>query len=106
MSTNSGIIPSSILKRRVITATGCWEWTGCRVGGYGQVQRKKILYYVHRLVASIVMGFDVNDNSIHILHKCDNPPCFNPEHLVKGTPKLNYEDSVSKRRRAYQKRKI
>ena len=94
------MIPLKILKRRVITPTGCWEWTGCRVGGYGQIQIKGVVYYVHRLVASIVMGFDINDNSIHVLHSCDNPPCFNPDHLTKGTPKSNCEDSLRKGRRS------
>jgi hypothetical protein len=27
-----------------------------------------------------------------LLHKCDNPPCFNPEHLYEGTGKDNCRD--------------
>jgi len=33
------------------------------------------------------------------LHKCDNPPCVDPEHLFEGTQKNNIADMDQKRRR-------
>ena len=33
-----------------------------------------------------------------ILHTCDNPKCFNPNHLKLGTMLDNYLDNVSKNR--------
>jgi hypothetical protein len=33
-----------------------------------------------------------------ILHRCDNPPCVNPNHLFLGTKRENFEDMINKRR--------
>lgn len=87
-----------ILSKKTITPSGCWEWNGNRHRqGYGKIQWKNKTYPVHRLWAHLVKGFDLNPR-IMICHTCDNPPCFNPEHLFEGTASDNVRDSVKKLR--------
>lgn len=35
-----------------------------------------------------------------IRHKCDNPPCVNIEHLLKGDAKSNMQDCIDRGRNA------
>lgn len=82
----------------------CWEWNG-NVGrnGYGRitVQGQKMIY-VHR-VAYQEWVSDIEDGGV-ICHRCDNPPCMNPDHLFVGSMRDNMRDAVSKRRHAHGER--
>jgi len=31
-----------------------------------------------------------------VRHSCDNKPCFNPDHLIVGTPKENTRDKIER----------
>lgn len=77
-----------------ITLDGCWEWRGHRNrDGYGVVRWKNSTLNdtrVHRLMYRIYNG-DFNEE-LHVRHKCDNPPCSNPEHLEVGTHADNMKD--------------
>jgi len=39
-------------------------------------------------------------DSVHVLHKCDNIACINPNHLFIGTHQDNMTDKVNKNRQA------
>jgi hypothetical protein len=84
-------------KVQVNIVTGCWEWIGARNNheqGQFVVEHKKVLAYrfsweLHR--GKIPEG-------MYVCHKCDNPPCVNPDHLFLGTQSDNIRDCVSKGR--------
>lgn len=78
--------------------SGCWLWTGYvnRRFGYGvawngikDVSAHRLSWTLHR--GEIPCG-------IHVLHKCDNRGCVNPDHLFLGTNKDNVLDRVAKGR--------
>jgi HNH endonuclease len=93
--------------RRTITEDGCWEWggyrsmpTGRNKKGYGRLstiaRRRLGAYQAHIAAYTLVNG--LVPNGLRVLHHCDNPPCFNPEHLYAGTPKENTRDALERGR--------
>lgn len=79
----------------------CWVWTAGTFkyrNGYGQfrVRRGDPPAYAHRFAWELVNG--PIPQGLHVLHRCDNPPCVNPAHLFLGTQIDNYRDMVSKGR--------
>ena len=78
--------------------TGCWNWKGTKnKGGYGTACFNSTVLNAHRLAAHLWLGFSLNDPR-RVLHRCDNPACFNPKHLFIGTQKENLQDMTSKGR--------
>lgn len=74
----------------------CLIWPYCRdVGGYGIVNVHGITTAVHRLAFQLTYGHYPTPCA---LHRCDNPPCFNPRHLFEGTRQDNMEDKIRKNR--------
>lgn len=79
----------------------CWLWAGSVDGcGYGMVafhnSGKRYSCRVHRVMWSEVNG-GIPDQ-MRVLHKCDNPPCCNPDHLFLGSQKDNVDDMWKKNR--------
>lgn len=74
----------------------CWEWqAGLHKQGYGTV-RFGTMMLSHRVAWILSHGNIPND--LDVLHKCDNPPCCNPNHLFLGTHTDNMQDRERKGR--------
>lgn len=79
----------------------CWEWTGYKLKGYGRITagpRSLHVLYAHRVAYTLYVG--AIPKELHVLHKCDHPPCVNPAHLFLGTEADNSTDKVRKGRSA------
>ena len=74
---------------------GCHVFTGCRER-YGLMfvdgKRKR----AHRVAWELYRG--KIPEGLHVLHRCDNPPCVNPDHLFLGTHTDNMRDCRDKGR--------
>lgn len=90
----------------------CWPWKGSlSTAGYGILSFYGHRTYAHRV--SYLLFKDPNfklfqngrntENSLHVLHSCDNPNCVNPNHLRLGTPGENMRDRDSKGRNRFQR---
>ena len=81
-----------------IKENGCWEWNRSRhKQGYGHFGYKMKTLLAHRVSWMIFKGELSHD--IYVCHKCDNPPCVNPDHLFLGTNRDNIIDSIEKGRK-------
>jgi hypothetical protein len=79
-------------------ATGCWEFTGSKNRkGYGTLGNNNTTAMAHRVSWQSVNG-DIPVGML-VLHRCDNPPCVNPDHLFLGTNQDNMDDMTAKGRR-------
>lgn len=75
----------------------CWLWQGARhPRGYGQIWTNGKLMYAHRF-SYILENGPIAKGQV-VCHKCDNPPCCNPNHLFSGTQIENLEDAFKKGR--------
>lgn len=82
---------------KVDEKTGCWIWQlSTDKNGYGITELNSKKEAAHRVYYKKYKGL-VPDKLL-VLHKCDNPPCVNPEHLFLGTQKQNIQDAINKGR--------
>jgi len=79
---------------------GCWIWIGGRnargYGNLGEGPRCGKTLAAHRVSWMLTNGPIPNGKSV--LHKCDNPPCVNPDRLFLGTQLDNMRDRSAKGR--------
>lgn len=90
-----------VRKLRINEESGCWEWEGSKTVGYGTLKLQEIYgdfkILAHRLSWVAFKGEPINDG-LFVCHHCDNPKCFNPDHLFLGTQKQNLLDCSEKSR--------
>ena len=75
----------------------CWPWQSSKSEcGYGRF----MLYGKSRIASRL--AFEIAHGQIpegrHVLHKCDNSACVNPDHLFLGDHKINMADRNAKGR--------
>lgn len=82
-----------------IMASGCWEWNGGkREGGYGHMNLGGGRWSTASRVSFELRHGPITDPALCVLHRCDNPPCINPDHLFLGTRTDNSDDKGAKGR--------
>lgn len=97
--------PTSLLERlngfrAIDEVTSCWNWTGLKnETGYGQIKVGSRRVRVHRLVAHLKGILDIK-GELEACHTCDNPSCFNPDHLFAASHRENMQDRAAKGRYA------
>lgn len=89
-----------LLERIEIDENECWNYTGFRhANGYGIFSyRGRYSAAAHRVAVELFVG--PFDPALHVCHRCDNPPCINPDHLFLGTHEDNMRDMARKGRAA------
>lgn len=84
-------------EQRFVVTPGCWLWVAGRDShGYGKISFRGKAMRAHRASYELYVG--PIPSGMHILHRCDNPRCVNPEHLWPGTHAENMADKTSKGR--------
>lgn len=87
-----------ISTERFWNGTPCWEWlAGQFNSGYGGFWFAGQQQYAHRISYCFFVD---NPGNLFVLHRCDNPPCVNPNHLFLGTHADNMQDMCEKNRNA------
>lgn len=76
----------------------CIEWDGYRMPkmGYGRRRYRGGKWLVHRAAWTEHVG-EIPEG-MQVLHLCDNPACYNIDHLFLGTNQDNMDDKVNKGR--------
>lgn len=89
---------------KVQKTDGCWLWTAKRdADGYGRFWDGTYMPSGHgRMVGahqfSHAIATGIERGGLCVLHRCDNPPCVNPDHLYLGTVADNSRDMIARGR--------
>ena len=97
-------LPRRLWGKVVQTTNGCLEYAGAHNAfGYGVIRARRddgthTMVAAHRAAWTVTHGA-IPDGML-VLHRCDNPPCCNPDHLFLGTDADNMADKCSKGRQS------
>jgi hypothetical protein len=73
----------------------CWEWIGAKFPrGYGSIKINGKTRHATQVCWELMRGPILG--GMWVLHRCDNPPCVNPEHLYLGTAADNGRDRAER----------
>lgn len=87
----------TLIERSRLTEDGCLEWLGARdPRDYGRIGILGRTFFAHRIAFEYANG--PIQSGLSICHHCDNPPCFEPEHLFAGRHADNMADMARKGR--------
>jgi len=104
---NSGLTASQkmqeLLNKKIVLSNDCWTIDTHKNGnGYRRfeikIDGKRIKYYMH--IESYKIHKGEVAQGLYVRHLCNNPGCFNAEHLEVGTQKDNMQDAVKADRQA------
>lgn len=101
------VTPIESLRAHTVIEGECWVWQGARLTHrdgyltYGQMRVNGTTRLVHQVSWEIHHGSIPEGHGV--LHTCDNPPCWNPEHLFTGTKFDNMKDMAQKGRQVFQR---
>lgn len=100
MSPTPSAVERARFEANVQKSDGCWVWMGRLTRrGYGSVlsaRPKRRAMAAHRISWELYRG-PIPEGML-VLHRCDYPPCVNPDHLFLGTVADNNRDMVEKGR--------
>lgn len=83
---------------RIKKTNYCWFWLGTKIKkGYGLIISGRSQIFAHRFSWEVHNQKPVPED-MFVLHKCDNPPCVNPDHLYVGTIAQNMRDRDERKR--------
>ncbi len=94
------LIGLDVMTRMLATAPDgdvCLEWPLSDNGhGYGRMTYKGKRRLAHCVAYELTNGPIPEGHGV--LHRCDNPKCFRPDHLFTGTQAVNMQDCADKGR--------
>jgi len=82
-----------IYEHKDYTGDNCIEWPFARnLEGHGRLNYEGNRHlYAHRVMCQLAHGDPPKDKPLAI-HKCNNPPCINPNHIRWGNNSENCKD--------------
>lgn len=79
---------------------GCWTWTaGGDEDGYGHFKTDGRTWRASRWIFNQTNSVPLSAAE-QVRHRCDNPPCVRPDHLIRGSGADNSRDMVDRDRSA------